>query len=105
LYLLCRVFDKENPDCLRLFIQTALLLIPAAALVQSQIGAHVFVVGEDGKVETRPVEVDRAFDNQWVISKGLKKGERIVVDGVQKVRSGVVVKAPQAKARPAESKS
>ena len=69
------------------------LLIPQAALVQSQIGARVFVVGKDSKVEARTVEVDRAYDNRWVIRKGLEKGERVVVDGIQKVRSGVVVEA------------
>jgi RND family efflux transporter MFP subunit len=78
------------------------LLIPGTALVQSQIGSHVFVVGKDGKAETRPVEVDRAYDNQWVISQGLEKGERIVVDGVQKVRSGVVVKISDGKAKGVE---
>jgi membrane fusion protein (multidrug efflux system) len=70
-------------------------LIPQAALVQSQIGSHVFVVDKADKVETRPVEIDRSYDNQWVIRKGLKKGERVVVEGVQKVRSGVVVKASE----------
>jgi membrane fusion protein (multidrug efflux system) len=68
------------------------LLIPQAALVQSQIGAHVFVVDKDNKVETRRVKVDRAYDKQWVIRDGLKKTERVIVDGIQKVRSGMVVK-------------
>lgn len=69
------------------------LLIPQAALVQSQIGSQVYVVGKDSKVEARTVEVDRAYDNRWVIRKGLEKDERVVVDGIQKVRSGVVVEA------------
>jgi membrane fusion protein (multidrug efflux system) len=38
------------------------------------------------------VKVDRAYDNQWVIRDGLKKAERVIVDGIQKVRSGMVVK-------------
>lgn len=69
------------------------ILIPGSALVQSQIGAHVFVVDKDGKVALRVVEVDRAYEQQWVIRKGLEAGERVVVDGVQKVRSGMTVKA------------
>lgn len=68
------------------------ILIPQPALVQSEIGTHVFVLGKDDKVELRRVEVDRAYEQQWVIAKGLKKGEKIVVDGVQKVRAGMTVK-------------
>lgn len=67
------------------------LLIPHAALVQSQIGAHVFVVDKDNKVETCRVKVDGAYDKQWVIRDGLKKAERVIVNGLQKVRSGMVV--------------
>jgi len=76
------------------------LLIPQVALVQSQIGAQVMVVGKDSKVEARTVEVDRAYGNQWVISKGLKKGEQVIIDGIQKVRSGMVVKVSEKKAEP-----
>jgi len=73
------------------------LLIPQVALVQSQIGSQVFVVGKDSKVEARTVEVGRAYDNRWVIRKGLKKGEQVIVDGIQKVRSGMVVKVSEKK--------
>ena len=66
-------------------------LIPGPALVQSQIGTHVFVVDKDDRVETRVVEVDRAYGQQWVIRKGLEKGERIIVTGIQKVRTGTIV--------------
>ncbi len=66
-------------------------LIPGPALVQSQIGTHVFVVDKDNKVETRVVEVDRPYGQQWVIRKGLEKGERVIVKGIQKVRTGTMV--------------
>jgi RND family efflux transporter MFP subunit len=68
------------------------LLIPQPALVESQIGKQVFVVNADNKVETRNVEVGRSYKNQWIIQKGLKKGEKVIVEGTQKVRPGVVVK-------------
>lgn len=71
------------------------VLIPEVALVQSQVGTHVMVVDKDNKVESRVVEVDRAYDGQWVIRKGLAKGEKVIVDGLQKVRSGVTVKVKQ----------
>jgi RND family efflux transporter MFP subunit len=67
------------------------LLIPQQALVESQIGKQVFVVNADNKVETRNVEVGRSYKNQWIIQKGLKKGEKVIVEGTQKVRPGVVV--------------
>ena len=71
----------------------AALLIPQPALVESQIGRQVFVVTQDNKVESRSVEVGRGYQGQWVIKKGLKKGEKVIVEGTQKVRPGVVVNA------------
>ena len=68
------------------------LLIPHAALVETQVGKQVFVVKTDNKVETRNVEVGRSYKNQWIIQKGLKKGEKVIVEGTQKVKPGVVVK-------------
>ncbi|MGD2010335.1 MAG: efflux RND transporter periplasmic adaptor subunit [Desulfobacterales bacterium] len=71
----------------------AALLIPQPALVESQIGRQVFVVNADNKVESRSVEIGRGYQGQWVIKKGLKKGEKVIVEGTQKVRPGVVVNA------------
>ncbi len=68
------------------------LLIPQPALVESQIGKQVFVVAADNKVETRKVEIGRGYQGQWIIKKGLKKGEKVIVEGTQKVRPGMVVK-------------
>ena len=70
----------------------AALLIPQPALVESQIGKQVFVVNAENKVESRSVEVGRGYQDQWIIKKGLKKGEKVIVEGTQKVRPGVVVK-------------
>ena len=67
------------------------LLIPQPALVESQIGKQVFVVNAENKVEVRNVEVGRSYQNQWIIQKGLKKGEKVIVEGTQKVQPGVVV--------------
>ncbi|MGD8298603.1 MAG: efflux RND transporter periplasmic adaptor subunit, partial [Desulfobacterales bacterium] len=71
----------------------AALLIPQPALVESQIGKQVFVVNQDNKVESRSVEVGRGYQGQWVIKKGLKKGDKVIVEGTQKVRPGMVVDA------------
>ena len=67
------------------------LLVPGPALVQSQVGTQVYVVNKDNKVESRKVEVGQAYKQQWIIKKGLEKGERVIYDGLQKVRPGVVV--------------
>lgn len=82
-YAPVRVFVGHQPDA---------LLIPKAALVQSQAGDQVYVVGAGDKVSVRRVTVGGAHGDRWVITKGLEKGERVVVEGTQKVRSGVVVK-------------
>ena len=71
----------------------AALLIPQPALVESQIGKQVFVVNPDNKVESRSVEVGRGYQGQWIIKKGLKKGDKVIVEGTQKVRPGMVVDA------------
>jgi membrane fusion protein (multidrug efflux system) len=66
-------------------------LVPGPALVQSQVGTQVYVVNKDNKVESRTVEVGQAYKQQWIIKKGLKKGARVIYDGLQKIRPGVLV--------------
>ena len=61
--------------------------------MESQIGKQVFVVNAENKVESRSVEVGRGYQGRWIIKKGLKKGEKVIVEGTQKVRPGVVVNA------------
>lgn len=81
-YVPVRLTVGKNPNA---------LLIPEPALVESQIGNQVYVVDKDNKVESRTVEVRRSYQHQWIITKGLKKGEKVIVEGTQKVRPGVVV--------------
>jgi membrane fusion protein (multidrug efflux system) len=42
-------------------------------------------------VESRTVEVGQSYQQQWIIKKGLEKGERVIYDGLQKVRPGAIV--------------
>jgi membrane fusion protein (multidrug efflux system) len=51
----------------------------------------VAVVGADNKAEIRPVKPGERIDNLWVILEGLKPGESVVVEGIQKVRQGMPV--------------
>ena len=71
------------------FVQVALtltsqpnaLVIPSQALQTGLAGSFVFVATPEQRAETRSVTVDRAFDGQTVIEKGLRAGERVVTDG------------------------
>lgn len=76
------------------------LLIPKSALMQTQAGDQVLVVDKDDKVASRKVEVGPAYQGQWVIKSGLEKGERVIVEGLQKAKPGSIV-AP--KPMPAEA--
>ena len=72
-------------------IQHDALLVPQRAVSELQGGYQVAVVNRDNKVSIRTVTVGDRVGNQWVIAEGLKPGERVVVEGVQKVRPGTQV--------------
>jgi membrane fusion protein, multidrug efflux system len=54
-------------------------------------GATVLLVTPDNKVEVRPIKTDTAVGDKWIVSSGLKAGERVIVDGLQKVQPGMTV--------------
>ncbi len=65
------------------------LLVPQKAVSRDQTGAATaLVLGADGKVQQRLVSVARAVGNNWWVSRGLKEGDKLIVDGLQKVRTG-----------------
>ncbi|MBN1548571.1 MAG: efflux RND transporter periplasmic adaptor subunit [Syntrophaceae bacterium] len=67
------------------------LLVPQRAVAEIQGKYMVAVVGADNKVDIRPVKTAERVENLWVILAGLRPGERIVVEGIQKVRPGMPV--------------
>jgi len=67
------------------------LLVPQRAVAELQGGYQVAVVDQENKVSIRPVHVGDLAGNQWVIEDGLKPGERVVVEGLQKLRPGMLV--------------
>jgi membrane fusion protein (multidrug efflux system) len=67
------------------------LLVPQRAVAELQNLYSVAVVGPDNKVAFRNVKVGPRVEGLWVIDEGLKPGERVVVEGLQKVREGSVV--------------
>ncbi|MBB6095175.1 membrane fusion protein (multidrug efflux system) [Povalibacter uvarum] len=68
------------------------ILIPDRS-VQQQLGRYfVIVVGEGDKAEMRPVQLGPRLGTQWIVDQGLKPGDRVVVEGVQKARPGSPLK-------------
>jgi RND family efflux transporter MFP subunit len=77
------------------------LLIPQRAVTELQGAYQVAVVGSDDKIDVRAVKIADRVGNLWIIAQGLKPGERVVAEGVQKVRPGMTVR-PKAYATHAE---
>jgi len=72
-------------------VQPDALLVPQRAVTELQGGFQVATVDDQNKVNIRVVKVGDRIGSQWVIADGLKPGERVVVEGVQKVRPGLQV--------------
>jgi membrane fusion protein, multidrug efflux system len=67
------------------------LLIPQRAVTEIQGNYLVAVVGPDNKVAVRPVKVGQWSGTLWIIQEGLKPGEKVVAEGTQKVKDGLIV--------------
>lgn len=67
------------------------LLVPQRAVTELQGGFQVAVVDTDNIVQVRPVKVGERVGALWVINEGLTQGERVVVEGIQKVKQGMAV--------------
>ena len=63
------------------------LLVPQAAVIEVQSQYQLFVVGSDNKATVRPVKVGDRVGPNWIITEGLKPGERVVVEGIQKMQT------------------
>ncbi|MCE5243351.1 MAG: efflux RND transporter periplasmic adaptor subunit [Syntrophobacteraceae bacterium] len=67
------------------------IMVPQRAVMELQGNYQVAVVGPDNKVGIRPVKTGERVDNLWVISSGLEPGDRVIVEGIQKVKGGMQV--------------
>ena len=76
-------------------VNEAALTVPLQAIQRTTDGASVMVVGTDNKVTARPVKADASQGNLAIVTSGLKSGERVVVEGLQKVKPGATVKPVQ----------
>ncbi|WP_166646944.1 efflux RND transporter periplasmic adaptor subunit [Prosthecobacter fusiformis] len=87
-----RAKPEEKPDA---------LLVPQRAVTETQSLQSVLVVGEGNKVEQRTVKTDGRFNDQFIVTSGVKEGERVIIEGVQKARPGMVVNPQEEGAEPA----
>lgn len=70
----------------------AMSFVPQAAVQENQQGKFVLVVNEQNQVLQRVVELGRRVNAMWVVETGLAAGEKVIVEGLQKVRPGIEVK-------------
>ena len=81
-----------------LSVRPGALVVPQRAVTELQGGSRVAVAGADGKAEIRSVETGPRVGDLWVVEKGLKAGENVIVTGLQYVRAGTPVTAKPAPA-------
>jgi membrane fusion protein (multidrug efflux system) len=67
------------------------IVVPQQAVTRGPTGDSVMVVAADGKVASRPVKIGSSVDGQWVVLSGLQAGEKVMVDGFQKLRGDAPV--------------
>jgi membrane fusion protein (multidrug efflux system) len=78
------------------------VLVPQQAVLRSPNGdSYCMVVDKDNKVEQHTMHVQRAVGDQWLVEDGLAAGDRVVVEGLQKIRSGAMVQPTEAGSAPA----
>ena len=80
-------------------VRPVALLAPQRGITRDpKGGATALVVNHDGKVEVREVTVSRTIGDQWLVEEGLSAGDRVIVEGLQKVQPGMPVTAVEAAA-------
>jgi membrane fusion protein (multidrug efflux system) len=75
------------------------VLVPQRAVMDQQGTKVVYVVGSDNKVVMKPVTLDERIDDSTIVTAGLASGERVIVEGMQKVRPGMQVKPEETAGR------
>jgi len=75
-------------------VREGAVLVPQQGVARDQRGEpYALVAGADGKAEQRMLTLDRAIGDRWLVTKGLAAGDRVIVEGLQRVRPGADVKA------------
>jgi len=93
MYVRARIDEGSQPDA---------LLVPQRAVTRDRSGRATALVvegaGNVGKVALRTLQVDRAIGDAWLVTQGIAPGDRVIVEGVQRARPGVTVRAVPAPA-------
>ncbi|OCA56354.1 efflux RND transporter periplasmic adaptor subunit [Photorhabdus namnaonensis] len=99
------IFPNPNEELLPgMFVRAKLeegirrdsILVPQQGVTRTPRGeATVMVVGADEKVEPRVITANQAIGDKWLVTSGLKAGDRIIVTGLQKIKPGIPVKAAE----------
>ncbi|AMN46365.1 hemolysin D [Steroidobacter denitrificans] len=77
-------------------IRHGALLVPQRGILRDATGhTSALIVDADGKVERRVVQVNRTIGDQWLVESGLAAGERVIVEGLQKIQPGIPVQASE----------
>ncbi|MBA5807175.1 MULTISPECIES: efflux RND transporter periplasmic adaptor subunit [Morganella] len=88
MFVRARVDEGVRPDA---------ILVPQEGVIRTaKGGAVVNVVNAKNEIEVRPVTVGQSYGNKWLITSGVNDGERVVVEGFQKIKAGAAVKATEA---------
>jgi membrane fusion protein (multidrug efflux system) len=74
--------------------------VPQRAVLEGPQGKFVYLVNDKGQAEVRPVQAGEWAGSDWIISDGLKPGERVIVDGVMRIGPGAPVQVADAAAKP-----
>lgn len=75
-------------------VNESAILVPQRGVTRNPKGeATVMVVGDGEKVEPRPIKVVRTVGDNWLVSDGLKAGDRVILEGIQRAKPGTSVKA------------
>ena len=87
MFVRARLEEGVNPDA---------ILVPQQGVTRTPRGdASAMVVGEGDKVEVRQITATQAIGDKWLVTDGLKTGDRVIISGLQKVKPGVQVKAQE----------
>ena len=82
------------------------ILVPQQGISRNQKGdPYALVVDDTDTVNLHMLTIDRAIDDKWLVSSGLKPGDRVIVEGLQKVRPGAAVNVVPAGASPKKKAS
>ena len=74
------------------------ILMPQVALIRNPDNSTmVWIVGSNNKVAMRPIKVSQAIGDNWIVSEGLSAGDKVVVEGIQKIQPDMVVVAVEKK--------